>query len=355
MNVDATLLFERLHLARAVYALVGPAEAERLKQDGLPLWYGDAELVAEAPMPRIVEVDARLAKRVYRESAGTFVIADADAGGVRQSLFAFSVAERLDGTLRMLPFHDPAIFPSFLEGLAREDVERLFEAVHAFATPRAEDEHLVVFRYDPPLVTASAVHLATGWSRDRSWEPSPRQARVEVPPPVDEPQEGGAPRITQRQVEALRAAQIRDRIGAPPGMRRADVAFPQLAPQAEARLEEALDARLMRQIAANLRQHAPEVVQPLSVPDFEAMLATAVRRARGRGLEDRQRIFEFAKLMFVIAPGFDRHPHIARILGGNAGTPEERFTRAIQTMTYVDWQRAQKLYDARDWELPELR
>lgn len=355
MNVDATLLFERLHVAGAVYALVAPLEAERLKQEGTPLWYGDAEVVAEAPMPRLVELDARLAKRVYRESAGTFLAADADAASVRRSLFAFSAAERVDGTMRMLPFHDPAIFPVFVEGLAREDVERLFATVKAFATPRVEDEHLLVFRYEAPRVTASAVHIATGWSRDHSWEPLPRQERVEPPPEADEPQQDGTPRITQRQIEALRAAQIRDRIGAPPGMRRADVVFPRLTGAAEARLEEALDARLRQNVAANLRQHAPEVVQPLSVPDFEAMLATAVRRARGRGLRDRQRIFEFAKLMFVIAPGFDRHPVIERILGGGTGTPDERFTRAIQTMTYADWERAQKLYDPRDWELPELR
>ncbi|HEX8408295.1 MAG TPA: hypothetical protein VF883_05485 [Thermoanaerobaculia bacterium] len=355
MNVEATLLFERLHVARAVYALVGQQEAVRLKHDGMPLWYGDADVVADAPMPRIVELDQRLAKRVYRESAGTFVLADADTGTVRQSLFAFSAAERVDGTLRMLPFHDPAIFPVFLEGLAREDVERLFAAVEAFATPRVEDEHLLVFRYEPPRVTASAVHLATGWSREWSWEPLPWQARVEMPLPADEPQQGGAPRITQRQMEALRAAGIRDRIGAPPGMRRAAVVFPQLTAPGEARLEEALDARLMHDVAANLRQYAPEAVQPLSVPDLEAMLETALRRARGRGLEDRGRMFEFAKLMFVIAPGFDRHPVIERILGGDTGTPDERFTRAIETMTYADWERAQKLYDPRDWELPELR
>jgi hypothetical protein len=358
MQIDASLLFARLRAESpdaVIYALLGRQEAARLSVSGTSLWYGDAE-EGDSAAPRLLQPDPALAARIYDAGAGAFVVAAGDLESVRRHLQSFSAAERDDGTLRTVAIHDPLVLAAFLEVLAAEDAERLFAGITAIAAPRVEDEHLIVWRREPPRIVERAVHLATGWSRERAWTPAPRPPRVEaVVSSGEEPPASGPPRISERQLEAFRSAQIRELIGAPPGVRRSDVPFPLLTPEGEQRIEQALDARLSLILAANLRQHAPEVVAPLSVPDFESMLATALRRARGHGLQERQRIFEFAKLMFVIAPGFDRHPVAQRILGGERGSPDERFARLLETMTYADWQAAQNLFDPRDWELPEIR
>lgn len=121
------------------------------------------------------------------------------------------------------------------------------------------------------------------------------------------------------------------------------------------------EAAFERRVVEYLRgHHADEgVILPTGgheVKDIDdkillKMVRTGIARARSYGMTWESSITAFVVLMFTIAPNFDEHPLIQRVLKNEEIEPDSRFDRLWESITEENWQAAAQSYESTKWEL----
>ena len=93
------------------------------------------------------------------------------------------------------------------------------------------------------------------------------------------------------------------------------------------------------------------------VPDdaLLEMIRNGIERARGHGLTWETSMGDFVSLMFSVAPNFDEHPLIRRVLEDGRMPVDERVDVLFEIISEETWARAIEDYDPAAWgvELPE--
>jgi hypothetical protein len=95
---------------------------------------------------------------------------------------------------------------------------------------------------------------------------------------------------------------------------------------------------------------AESTLRELPGADLHEMVRRGVERARAYGLTWESSLTSFVVLMFVVAPNFDEHPLIKRVLQDNNVEPDLRIDRLWELTSEENWEAAAAGYDAGAWE-----
>lgn len=130
----------------------------------------------------------------------------------------------------------------------------------------------------------------------------------------------------------------------------------------------AAEGAFERRVAEHLREHHAGVTVKLPSADADArevevrdlddsalveMVRGGIARARSYGMTWESSLTSFVVLMFLVAPNFDDHPLINRLLTNQAVEPDARLDELVAGATEGNWVAARRGYDASAWG-PEL-
>ena len=108
------------------------------------------------------------------------------------------------------------------------------------------------------------------------------------------------------------------------------------------------DRNFVHTLCGHLRAHHARVV-PRSDRLLELQVRAAVARARRRGLTLQPKIAIYVSLMFEIAPDFDDHDEIARVLYRTGSTPDIQIDYLPALIREPDWASAKAGGGPRAW------
>jgi hypothetical protein len=121
------------------------------------------------------------------------------------------------------------------------------------------------------------------------------------------------------------------------------------------------EAAFAREIVEELREEHADTVVHLPTGTFaieqiadDALLElvkTGIARAREYGITWECTLAAFVVLMFVVAPNFDQHPLIQRVLRDESVGPDSRIDQLWERTSEENWQAAIQSYDASAWQL----
>lgn len=119
------------------------------------------------------------------------------------------------------------------------------------------------------------------------------------------------------------------------------------------------ESAFVRRIAEHLREHHAnavvqfpnEVILVKQITDerLRGMVEHAVTRARLYGMDWESAVTAFAVLMFVVAPNFDKHPLIQRVLKDERTPANSRIDQLWERTSDENWEAARKNYDPTAW------
>lgn len=122
---------------------------------------------------------------------------------------------------------------------------------------------------------------------------------------------------------------------------------------------DAADAAFLRRVADYVRyEHAEHAVHlpggsytVEQLPDdlLLALVGRGVERARAYGMTWESSLTAFVVLTFVVAPNFDEHPLVRRVLGDEQTEPDLRIDGLNESVTDENWEAARQSYDAGAW------
>jgi hypothetical protein len=125
----------------------------------------------------------------------------------------------------------------------------------------------------------------------------------------------------------------------------------------------AADAALEARVVEYLREeHAEEIVRmpwgDFSIDELPeevllAMVREGFRRARRYGLSWEATLTAFVVMMISVAPNFDEHPLIRRVLADEQIEPNARVERLWERTTDENWEAARENYDADAWRVSD--
>ena len=114
------------------------------------------------------------------------------------------------------------------------------------------------------------------------------------------------------------------------------------------------DEDLIDLIVRHLRQESPELIEGIPADSLRDMVRNGIARARSHGLRSAEDLAAFVSVMFEIAPNFDEHPAIRRVLRDESIPVDERFDQLFERVSDEEWEEADRSYDQRAW-FPERR
>ncbi|MBI5084731.1 MAG: hypothetical protein HZB13_09055 [Acidobacteria bacterium] len=97
---------------------------------------------------------------------------------------------------------------------------------------------------------------------------------------------------------------------------------------------------LLEHIVDHLCEEQAEAVAALSDSEIRRRAALGLARARANGFEFPEPITAFVTLMFLVAPDFDRHPEIAKVLSDRKAAPAERLKNLFARTKEEHWEQA---------------
>lgn len=124
------------------------------------------------------------------------------------------------------------------------------------------------------------------------------------------------------------------------------------------------EAAFERRVAEYLRaEHGDEVVmlpvgedevserevKDLDDATFLKMARTGIARARSHGMTWESSITAFVAIMLTVAPNFDSHPLIRRVLADGGVEPDLRIEHLWGQTSEANWDVAVAMYDAGVW------
>jgi hypothetical protein len=81
------------------------------------------------------------------------------------------------------------------------------------------------------------------------------------------------------------------------------------------------------------------------------MVGKGLARARGYGMRYESSLAAFVSLMFAVAPNFDEHPLIRRVLEDESTPPDLRIEMLDEYVTDENWEAAAQSYDPGAWNV----
>ncbi|HEY0079790.1 MAG TPA: hypothetical protein VGB73_14340 [Pyrinomonadaceae bacterium] len=105
---------------------------------------------------------------------------------------------------------------------------------------------------------------------------------------------------------------------------------------------------------ADVEVELPEQMLSLEeIPEemLRVMVLKGVNRARGYGIEEQSSIASFVSLMFVVAPNFDEHPLIRRILSDERHPSDSRIDLLWEQTSEDNWEAAEEMYNPHAWQV----
>ena len=104
--------------------------------------------------------------------------------------------------------------------------------------------------------------------------------------------------------------------------------------------DEITDEDLLEHIVDHLCAEQAEAVADLKDTEIERRAALGIARAKSHGFLFPEPITAYVTLMFLVAPDFDRHPSIAKVLDDRNAAPGERLRRLFEKTSEEDWEEA---------------
>jgi hypothetical protein len=92
-------------------------------------------------------------------------------------------------------------------------------------------------------------------------------------------------------------------------------------------------------------------VKQLPDATLREMVRGGVARARGYGMTDESSLAAFVAIMVRMAPNFDRHPLLERMLKDGQVAPDARVEHLLKQATKQNWEAVIKGYDPAAWGL----
>jgi hypothetical protein len=96
----------------------------------------------------------------------------------------------------------------------------------------------------------------------------------------------------------------------------------------------------------------PRYSSPLGevpVEVLEEMIHNGIARARRYQVTWESTLTSFVSIMFVVAPNFDEHPLIRRVLNDNNISPDLRVDMLFERTEEENWDEAEAQYDPQTW------
>ena len=105
--------------------------------------------------------------------------------------------------------------------------------------------------------------------------------------------------------------------------------------------QDAADRAFVGRVVEHLRNHHAQDVRGLADDILGERARTGIARARQYGLSWERNLMAFVGLMFAIAPRFDEHEPIRRLLEDEAVVPNLRLDRVVRLTSEAVWREAQ--------------
>ncbi len=109
------------------------------------------------------------------------------------------------------------------------------------------------------------------------------------------------------------------------------------------------EAELIKLIVRIVREANAERTADYEDKTLEEMVKTGIERAKRYELKKAEDIAAFVAVMFEIAPNFDEQEQIKAVFADTNFPPSERFYQLFERVPDIDWEKAEKLYDANIW------
>jgi hypothetical protein len=113
------------------------------------------------------------------------------------------------------------------------------------------------------------------------------------------------------------------------------------------------DRLLVDRIVLHLHENHAEAIDRFPDDILREMVGNGVKRGRSHGLTWESSLTHFVALMFEIAPNFDEHPAIRRVLHEPSVPPDERMDLLTEKVSGKEWEEARQSYDRNTW-FPDL-
>ena len=95
-------------------------------------------------------------------------------------------------------------------------------------------------------------------------------------------------------------------------------------------------------IINHLQEESPELVEDIPTDELQEMVSNGIARARTYGLYSDEDLVAFVSVMFEIAPNFDEHPAIHRVLRDDTIPIEQRFDSLFERVPDEAWETLSK-------------
>ncbi len=89
-----------------------------------------------------------------------------------------------------------------------------------------------------------------------------------------------------------------------------------------------------------LCEEQPETVAEIADEEIRRRAALGIRRAQGHGIDQPEAITAYVSLMFLVAPDFDVHPKIGKVLADASVPAAQRMKQIFTRTSESDWEEA---------------
>lgn len=103
------------------------------------------------------------------------------------------------------------------------------------------------------------------------------------------------------------------------------------------------------QVAVQLPEHLI-VINQIPLAQLKILVEAGIKRARTYGITSESSLAAFVVLMFTIAPNFDDHPLIQRLLQDEKVMPDNRIDTLWSHTTEQNWQIVKQNYNPQTWK-----
>jgi len=98
-------------------------------------------------------------------------------------------------------------------------------------------------------------------------------------------------------------------------------------------------------IVAHLGEESPSLIERLPQESLREMVGNGMARARGHGLGRLEDLTAFVSIMFEIAPDFDEHAELRRVLRDETVPADERMDRLFNSELDDAWEEVVRYRD----------
>ncbi len=105
---------------------------------------------------------------------------------------------------------------------------------------------------------------------------------------------------------------------------------------------------LLEHVFDYLCEEQAESVADITDEEIRRRAALGIRRAQSHGFEQPEAITAYVSLMFLVAPDFDTHPSIGKVLADSSAPAAQRIKQMFEKTREEDWEEAAE--KTRGWD-----